>query len=112
MDINAEAILKRLIEAGEAWADAEAAASLLEETKSNVLAQLTSIQLAQGADSYAKAESAAKGTEAYKNHIVKMCEARQTANKAMVRWKSGNVYAELLRSQEASKRAGLKAIGG
>jgi len=111
MTFDAKKIIARLVEAGEEWADKEAAASLLEETKSSILAHLTNIQVQQGAESFAKAEALAKATDSYKDHIAKMVEARREANRARVRWISGQAHVELMRSEEASKRAGLKAIG-
>jgi hypothetical protein len=43
-DFAPESIYKQLVQAGEEWADKEAAASILEETKKTLLAELMSQQ--------------------------------------------------------------------
>lgn len=59
------------------WADLDAAANLLEETKSAVLAQR---MLALGDMPVSKAEMNVKGSPEWSEHIEKICEARKQAN--------------------------------
>lgn len=60
-----------------AWVDAEAAAQLLEDTKSSVLAQMI---VARGEMSHNKAETQVKASEDWRNHIGRIVEARREAN--------------------------------
>lgn len=59
------------------WADLEAAASLLEETKSAVLAQMMS---KQGDMPVSRAEMNVKASQDWMDHLEKMVEARRQAN--------------------------------
>lgn len=109
MVFDPNTLTTRLVKAGEEWADKDAAATLLEETKSTVLSQLIQIQLGQNDSlSMAKAEVLAKSTQAFREHLAKMVEARKEANKARVRWISGQAHVDLIRSMEASRRAEMK----
>lgn len=95
----------RLIEAGEAWADLNAAAEMLEETKGTLLAKL----LAERFDMPAwKAEAMAKSHPSYHAHLAAMVKARQDANRARVRYDSGKAYVELARSAESTRRAEMQ----
>lgn len=59
------------------WADAEAAAQLLEDTKSAVLAQKIA---EQGDMPHNKAENNVKASEDWRDHIARIVEARKEAN--------------------------------
>lgn len=61
------------------FADLEAAASLLEETKSAVLSQM---MLKLGDIPVSKAEMRVKGSDEWSEHIAKIVEARKEANLA------------------------------
>jgi hypothetical protein len=100
MDSNA--LYNRIIETGETWADLDAAASLLEETKKSVLAKL---MLEADATSAAAKEMYALADETYVAHVRQMVKTREAANKAKVRWDSARIYADLRRSEEATRRA-------
>lgn len=91
-----------LIRAGDDWADKEAAASILEETKKSVLAKLKN---ASGSKSDAAAETVALAHDDYLAHLEIMVEARKAATKARVRYDSAKVLAEMRRSEESTKRA-------
>lgn len=91
----------QLIRAGEDWADKQAAADLLEETRKSVLAKL--INEAEG--SVNAREYKALADPEYKDFVAGMVTARKAANKARVRYDSAKVLAELRRSQEATRRA-------
>lgn len=100
--LNSDLAWERLVQAGEDWADKDAAATLLEETKKSVLAE---IKAKAGAKSDAAAETIALCDKGYKEHIKSMVEARRVANRAKVRYDSAKTLAELRRSEEATRRA-------
>lgn len=101
MDFEPEAIYQKLAEAGEEWADKDAAANILEETKKTLLAELmTGFQ-----GSNAERERCALADTTYKHHLKTMTAARKEANKAKVRYDSMRVLAELRRTQESTRRA-------
>ena len=103
MSFDPEKIYNLVLSSGETWVDCEAAANILEETKSIVLAELINQQPA-GLGVAAK-ENAAKADPIYRLHITNMVTARKEANRARVKYKSAEMLAELRRSQESSKRA-------
>jgi hypothetical protein len=102
IDFDPDRIRERLCEVGEEWAELDAAANLLEETKKTVLAEL--MLKAEGGTMAAR-ESAALSDPAYRLHLAKMVSARKDANKAKVRYDTGKMWAELRRSQESTRRA-------
>lgn len=105
MQLNPDNIYQKLVEAGDAWAEAHEVAELLEESKKTLISQLA-------ADSTEKS-MAGKEAEAlrhpdYERHIKAMTVARKAANKAKVRYDSAKVWAELKRTEAAN----LRATGG
>lgn len=88
--------------AGEEWSDKDAAANALEETKGSVLAELTN--QAEGS-SEAQKKSLALADPAFKLHLTRMVDARKEANRAKVRYETGKIWAELVRTRESTKRA-------
>lgn len=100
-DFDPEAIFQKLLEAGESWADKEAAAEVLEETKKTVLAEI----MGGFQGSTAERERNALADGAYKHHLKTMTAARKEANRARVRYDSMKVLAELRRTQESTRRA-------
>lgn len=98
----AQAIVSR----GELWADAEAAADLLEETKGTLLAKITKEHFELPAW---KAEAASKGDSRYEEHIKAMIDARRLANLAKVRYDGAKMMGEFARSAESTRRAELQA---
>lgn len=100
--MDAEKIYESLVQAGEDWAEAEAAASLFEETRRSVLANL--MNLASHTTQAGKEMQALADPE-YRRHVEGMIAARKTANKFRVRYDSAKVLAELRRSQESTRRA-------
>ncbi len=105
--IDPAALATELAKRGETWADANAAAEALEETKGTVLAQLAAEFLGKG-ESAAKAELLAKAHPDYSTHLEKMVAARRSANRARVRFDVYKAYIELARSAESSRRAEMK----
>jgi len=97
-----EKMYERIVAAGESWADAEAAAALLEETRKTVLAKAMNDAASA---SIAGKEMLALGSDEYRNFIEGMVRARAAANKARVKYDSAKILAELRRSQESTKRA-------
>jgi hypothetical protein len=100
-DFSPEAIYRQLLQAGEEWSDAEAAAEILEETKKTLLAELMG---AVKSDVKAEKERAALADPVYRHHITSMVAARKEANRARVRYDSARVLAELRRTQESTRR--------
>lgn len=108
--MNVDELATAIKEAGDAWSDQDAAATLLEETRRPLLANL---QLTAGDNlSMAAKEMWGLADPSYRSHIERMVEARRLANRAKVRWQSLQVLADLRRTAEASKRAELRALGG
>ncbi len=108
MPINPDKAYHQLIDAGEEWADAEAAASLLEETRRSFRSTLMADAMDQGIKSVAAAETHAEATKAYKDHVTNMVEARRVANRAKVKWIATQTLGDLRRSEEATRRAEMK----
>lgn len=99
--MDAEKIYESLVRAGEEWADCQAAADLLEETRKSVMAKL--VNEAEG--SVNAREYKALADPEYRKHIDGMVTARKVANKARVRYDSAKILAELRRSEESTRRA-------
>lgn len=99
--MNPDEIFHRLEQAGNDYADKEAAASLLEETKNTMLSECMSDW---PEDSNAGAETKARRDPRYKEHLEKMVEARRQANRAKVKYFSVQAWIELKRTQEATER--------
>lgn len=100
-----------VIDQGETWADLDAAASALEETRKTVLAkralEFIEDSLSGGkarAMSAAQAELKALADPTYEEHLNLMVEARKNANRARVRYDLGRMRLELLRTAQATLR--------
>jgi hypothetical protein len=102
-------IYAKLIEVGHSWADKEAAAELLEETKKVVLAELTLVQL-KAASSRAEAEQQALALPEYRDHLNSMTAARKAANRARVDYDSIRALMEMRRTQESTRRAEAQLV--
>ena len=102
MSFDADKAYDSIVRAGEDWADKQAAADLLEETRKSVLAKL---MLAADGTTQGQREMLALADDEYTNFVTGMVSARKAANKARVRYDSAKVLAELRRSQEATRRA-------
>jgi len=83
------------------WCDAEAAASLLEDTKSAVLSQR---MMAVDASSMAKAEAMVKSSSEWQDHIDKTVSARKAANLLKVQMEYLRMKFQEWSSDEANKR--------
>lgn len=102
MSINPKEIYEKLLEAGEHWADADAAASMLEETLRVLKSKL---MLASEQSSIAAKEADAYASSEYEKHVKDAVVARQEANRARVRWISAQTLVDLKRTEAASERA-------
>lgn len=104
-------IYQRLIEEGEAWADANAAADLLEETRKTLLGQLTATIMRIEGVAYNAAEAKARGSDEYQKHIRSQVLARRDADKLRVRYDAARMWAELLRTKAANLRTEMQLAG-
>jgi len=107
MDINPGEIYKLIVKAGDDWADKEAAASILEEVKKTLLAELMLKGIKNGV-SKAASEVEAMATTEYATHITDMVAARREANKAKVNYYATQALADMRRTQAATDRALMK----
>lgn len=87
------------------WVDADAAASLLEETKSSVLARM---MLAQGDMPVSRAEMNVKASDEWREFIQKMVEAREKAAFLKVKLEYIRMRFHEWQSIEATRRAEMK----
>ena len=87
------------------WVDAEAAASMLEDTKSAVLSQM---MLKLGDMAVSKAEMQVKASDEWGDFIHKMVEARKRANLLKVQLEYIRMRSSEWQSLEASKRAEMR----
>ena len=99
--INPNEIYERLVEAGDEWADKNAAAEILEEVKKIELSKL--MNGLEG--SHAEKERQALINPLYRAFLARMVEARKEANKAKVKYESAKMFSELLRTKAATERA-------
>ena len=102
MKFDSDRAYDALIKSGEDWADKDAAASLLEETKKSMLAKVKN-DVPEKSD--AAKETIALCHPDYLDHLGLMVEARKAANKAKVRYDSAKTLAEMRRSEESTRRA-------
>lgn len=102
----------RMVRAGDNWAEADAAARLLEDTLKTVLAQEVQKVMADGSiRGVERAESIARTSPAFIEHVKALAEARERANKSRVRWDSARVFTDLVRTVNANRRAELQNLG-
>ncbi len=100
-------LAQKIIDAGNDWADKDAAASALEETRRSVKAKIANDCLAESS-SVAKAELIAEASPLYSQHIASMVEARRIANRAKVYYDGMKINYEMMRSLEATRREEMK----
>jgi len=111
-------LTEEVITNGEDWADLDAAASLLEETRKTVLAK-RALEFIEGSldsgrarpMSATQAELNAQADETYEQHLTMMVEARKNANRARVRYDLGRMRLELLRTAQATLRNEMRLSG-
>ena len=87
------------------WVEADAAANLLEETKSAVLSQKMN---ALGDMAVSKAEMQVKASPDWTDHVTRMVKAREVANLLKVKMEWMRMRFSEWQSAEANKRAEMK----
>ena len=87
------------------WVDAEAAASLLEDTKSAVLAEK---MLALGDMPVSKAEMIVKGSDEWRGELLAITTARQAANLLKVQMEYLRMKFQEWSSENATKRVEMR----
>lgn len=102
---------QKMVSLGNDWADKDAAASLLEETRKSLRAEIAGEYIAEG-KKITHAELLAESDRQYKLHLEKMVEARRVATRAKINFEAHRVLIDLQRTAEATKRQELKTLGG
>lgn len=120
-DFDPNKLAAEVISAGEEWADQDAAASSLEETKKAVIAKITLEYMEAGTSSElgqrpkpmsaTAAELRALADPRVEQHIELMVHARREANKFRVRYDMGRMKLELMRSLQATLRNEMRIAG-
>jgi len=87
------------------WVDADAAATILEDTKSAVLAEK---MVALGDMPVSKAEMQVKASKDWKDHVTSIGNARKAANLLKVQMEFIRMQSSEWQSAEATKRAEMK----
>lgn len=103
-------VYDRLVRLGDEWAERHAAAAMLEDTTKSTLARLT-LERLPFVSSKAAAELEALASPEYVAHVDAAVQARSEANKAKVRYDSARVWADLLRTQQATRREEMRLSG-
>lgn len=114
-DFDPHKLTQDVIALGEAWAEQDAAASSLEETRKSLLAKVTLEYIEGGLRSGAlgekpkampvsQAELKALADPRYEAHLELMVQARREANIHRVRYDLGRMRIELMRSLQATLR--------
>ena len=117
LEIDVDREVAAVTALGLEWAEKHETASLLEETKKTLLAQLIGeIMAAARKDgkkglSFAQAEMEALADVRYEAHLNEMTQARREANKARVRHETAGVRLEMLRSLMANRREEMRLAG-
>lgn len=106
--LDPDRVYHALVQAGEEWAEKQAAADLYEETKATVLAELKNqVQAESGTEKLSEAarETKARAMPEYRLHLTKMVAARKEANISRVRYDAQKMLAELRRTEASTRRA-------
>ncbi len=117
MQIDLDKEVGIVTDLGIKWAEKHEIASLLEETKKTLLAQIIGeLMSASRKDgkkgiSFAQAETEALADIRYEGHLRQMTEARREANVARVRHDTAGVRLEMIRSLMATRREEMRLSG-
>lgn len=107
-DFDPNRLTQDVIAIGENWADADSAASSLEETKKTLLATLQLEYMLEGAGGkpmpVAQSEMRALADPRYEQHLELMVQARKESHRMRVRYDLGRMRLELFRSLQATMR--------
>jgi hypothetical protein len=104
--LDTDALCEEAEAAGLAWADAKAAADVLEETRKSVLATTMASHLEDGM-AVSKAETLALADPAYQDFVRRMVSARKAADRSRVRYDILRTRIELLRTNASTERAAM-----
>lgn len=119
-ELSPDKLAQSVANAGYKWSELDGAASALEETKKTLLAKLTMEYMEFGVGGGAKigkpltraeAEVRAMADKRYVDHVKSMVTAREDANRARVKYDTGKIYIEMLRSRQATLRAEMNFSG-
>lgn len=102
MSFDPNVLYQKMIEAGNDWADKQAAATVLDDTRNTVLARLMQ---SSDAPSVAAREVQAKASTEYERHIKAAQEAQAEALKAKVKYEAIKTWIDLMRTRAANERA-------
>jgi putative sterol carrier protein len=105
---NNESWAERYRVAGDVWCDAEAAAQLLEDCKSAVMAQW---QTELGDIPVNRAEQTVKASARWRDYIQDAVDARKAANLAKVRLETIKMKAMEYQAKEANSRTEMRIMG-
>lgn len=99
-------IAHELSKRGHAWADADAAYRALDDVTKTILAECE-VEAQKDADNATQAaiERAGRVGAKYRGHLSALGEARKAANRAKVNYETYQVWIELKRSENATRRA-------
>lgn len=114
-DFDPQRLVELVARAGQDWADSDAAASVFEETRKSLFAEIALEYVQTGKPPSRPGESPkpmpvnqaelhALSDPRYQTHLTSMVEARKVANRCRVRYDQGRMYLELLRSLQATRR--------
>lgn len=101
INLDANELYHKLTEAGNDWAEKQAAFNVLEDTKNAVLSKL---MLNSQATSVAAREIEAKASSEYTEHVQKTQEAMKSALKAKVNYEAIKIWIDLKRTEAANER--------
>ena len=91
------------------WCQLDAAANLLEESKSAILSQMINKQFTNDPKiALNRAETNAKGSQAWKDYIEKMVKAREDANLAKIKVRFIEMQSREEQSENANRRAEMR----
>ena len=96
-----EPLSEQYYKQGLVWVDLDAAARMLEETKSIVMAQR---QMEYGDIAVNRSEQLVKGTASWKQHVESIVNSRTLANKAKIRLEALKMRSGEQASYEANER--------
>ncbi len=107
-DINNESWADRYREAGLFWADREAAAQLLEDSKSAIMAQW---QTELGDLPVNRAEQTVKASARWRDYILDTVKAREAANVAKIELEYLRMKSMEYQAKDANQRTELRILG-
>jgi hypothetical protein len=101
-------LVQRLVEFGDDCAEKEAAAKLLEDSKHSVLSKIK-LQFVGQEKSDAARETLARASDEFNEHLKQMCDAKEAAQKARVRYNAQDMFCRLRQTQHSLKKAQMNA---